>query len=219
MSSWRMAIFWERTYFDQRRHQDVWIFGCLWTDHHQCCGKNYSKPPFSTNLKLIHIQHCIRCSQDQCHAIKAYADILIKNIYWSKEESRCVDGDCGTFSFLIYYDHNIMSIMYVCMSDTDGWLYPCCSSSTFISISFYFTIITLFNILPYKLLLSLSGSLIDSTYSPPPLSSSSFAILSSFKTVIEFLSSKSDRVLKSRKPKELRVIAHVDSEWGGPLIR
>ena len=40
------------------------IFGCLWTDH-QCCGNKNSKPPFSTNLRPISIQHSIRCPREQ----------------------------------------------------------------------------------------------------------------------------------------------------------
>ena len=36
--------------------------------------------------------------------------------------------------------------------------------------------------------------------------------------VIGFLSSKLDRVLKIRKPKELRVIAYVDSDWAANKV-
>ena len=37
----------------------------LWTEH-QCCGCKNSKPPFSTNIRSIYVQHSIRCTRDQC---------------------------------------------------------------------------------------------------------------------------------------------------------
>ena len=54
---------------------------CLWTDHQFCDNKN-SKPSCSTILRLISIQHRIRCPRDQCrHSQCRYFEnehILIK---------------------------------------------------------------------------------------------------------------------------------------------
>jgi hypothetical protein len=47
-----------------------------------CCGNKNSKPPFSTNLRPISIQHSIRCPREQyCHGKYRYSQnehILIK---------------------------------------------------------------------------------------------------------------------------------------------